>query len=133
MRKRRYTQVYMALQALGEPTHYSYIASKVNSMFPDSDPFTARNVQAAMFGHDDIFVSLGRGMYALCDWGVRRPLYIKDFVVETMRQAGGRATVDQVAALGAEKYGFKRSSIEMTLALNPTYFRRVGDGRYTLV
>jgi hypothetical protein len=85
-----------------------------------------------MLRYPDVFVSLGRGTYALRNWGVSRPPYVKDFVIETMRLSGGQATIEQVAAVGAKKYGFKRSSIAMTMSLNPTFFQRVRGTLYKL-
>jgi hypothetical protein len=86
---------------------------------------SAHAITATMLRYPDVFVSLGRGMYALRNWGVSRAPYLKDFVIDSMKQAGGQATIQYVAELGAKKYGFKQTSIAMTMSLNPTFFKHV--------
>jgi DNA-directed RNA polymerase alpha subunit len=124
-RGRAAARIERALSDLGEPTHYSYIVEKLNFLFPDKAPFVGHAISAAMLRYPEVFVSLGRGVYALRNWGVSRPPYVKKFVIDTLRAEGGQATVEQIAALGAKKYGFKRSSISMTLSLHPAFFERV--------
>jgi hypothetical protein len=125
-------RIERALSELGEPTHYSYIVEKLNFLFPAKAPFVGHAISATMLRYPDVFVSLGRGVYALRNWGVSRPPYVKDFVIDTLRAAGGQATLEHVAALGAKKYGFKRNSIAMTLSLHPTFFERVSGTLYKL-
>ena len=131
-RGRGVARIERALGELGEPTHHSHIVEKLNFMFPEKAPFAGHSISAMMLRYPDVFVSLGRATYALRNWGVSRPPYVKDFVVETLRREGGQATIEHVAELGARKYGFKRSSIAMTMSLNPTFFKRVLGTLYKL-
>jgi hypothetical protein len=86
-----------------------------------------------MLRYPHVFVSLGRGEYALRNWGVSRPPYVKDFVIDAMREAGGQATVKYIAEIGAKKHGFKHSSIAMTMSLHPTFFQHVRGKLYKLL
>jgi hypothetical protein len=126
-------RVERALAELGQPTHFSYIVEKMNFLFPDKAPFQGHAITATMLRYPDVFVSLGRGEYALRNWGVSRPPYVKDFVIDTMREAGGEATVEYVADIGAKKHGFKHSSIAMTMSLHPTFFQHLRGKLYKLL
>ncbi len=101
-------------------------------MLPEKAPFVGHAITATMLRYPDVFVSLGRGTYALRNWGVSRPPYVKDFVIETMKRDGGQATIERVAELGKKKYGFKHNSIAMTMSLNPTFFQRIRGTLYRL-
>jgi hypothetical protein len=105
----------------------------MNFLFPDKAPFQGHAITATMLRYPDVFVSLGRGEYALRNWGVSRPPYVKDFVIDTMREAGGEATVEYVADIGAKKHGFKHSSIAMTMSLHPTFFQHLRGKLYKLL
>jgi RNA polymerase sigma factor (sigma-70 family) len=132
-RGRSAARIERALTELGKPTHCSYVAEKMNFMFPDKAPFQGHAITATMLRYPDVFVSLGRGMYGLRNWGVSRPPYVKDFVIDSMRLAGGQATVEDIAELGARKHGFKKSSIAMTMSLNPNFFQHVRGTLYRLL
>jgi hypothetical protein len=132
-RGRAAARIERALAELGEPTHFSYVAEKMNFLFPDKAPFSGHAITATMLRYPDVFTSLGRGIYALRNWGVSRPPYVKDFVIDSMRRAGGQATIEHVADLGAKKHGFKQSSIAMTMSLNPTFFRHIQGSLYRLL
>jgi hypothetical protein len=132
-RGRAVVRIERALAELGQPTHHSYIAEKLNFMFPDKAPFVGHAIIATMLRYPDVFVSPGRGTYALRNWGVSRPPLVKNFVIESLKRAGGQATIEQVAELGAKKHGFKQSSIAMTMALHPTFFKRIRGTLYKLL
>lgn len=127
------TLVQRALMELGEPTHYSHIADKVNAMFPNRGPFSLSGITGAMLRHPQTFVALGRGMYALRNWGISRPPFLKDFLAEAIRAAGGEAAAEELAELGGRRYGFKRTSVALTLAMNPQLFKHLGHQKYRLV
>jgi len=124
--------VQRALMELGQSTHFSYITDRVNAIAPDGRIRDGHAVTATMLRYPDVFVSLGRGMYGLRDWGISRPPFIKDFVVGAIQEQGGRAHIDDLAALASQKYGFRRSSIAMTLSMNPRLFKDLGQGWYAV-
>ncbi|HZS33075.1 MAG TPA: sigma factor-like helix-turn-helix DNA-binding protein [Methylomirabilota bacterium] len=112
-----------ALMELGQSTHFSYITDRVNAIAPDGRIRDGHAVTATMLRYPDVFVSLGRGMYGLRDWGISRPPFIKDFLVGAIQERGGRAHTDDLAAFASQKYGFKKTSISMTLNMNPQLFK----------
>jgi hypothetical protein len=124
--------VQRALLQLGQPTHFSYISDRVNAIAPDGRMRDGHAMTATMLRYPDVFVSLGRGMYGLRDWGVSRPPFLKDFLVGAIQERGGRAHIDDLAAFGDQKYGFKRTSVSMTLSMNPRLFKDLGKGWHAL-
>lgn len=80
----------------------------------------------------DIFVRVAPGTYGLRDWGLTRVPFIKDFLVQEIRSAGGRAHVHDLVELASRRYGFKATSVSMTLSMNPQLFRDLGGGTYGL-
>ena len=81
-------RIERALAELERPTHHSYLVEKLNFLFPDQSPFIAATVCAKMRRHPEVFISLGRGMYGLRNWGLTKPPFVRDFVVEALRSVG---------------------------------------------
>jgi hypothetical protein len=123
---------HRALMELGQATHFSYITDRVNAIAPDGRIRDGHAITATMLRYPDVFVSLGRGMYGLRDWGISRPPFIKDFLVSAIQERGGRAHTDDLVSLASQKYGFKKTSIAMTLGMNPQLFKDRGKGWYAV-
>jgi hypothetical protein len=121
-----------ALLQIGRPSHYTQIAGRMNLMVPARAPFSPVSVLSRLQLKRDIFISLGRGSYALANWGIKRAPMMKDFVADEMLRLGRPVSAVEIIDLGREKYGYKESSIKMTLSMDGRRFRRLGDGRYWL-
>lgn len=124
--------VHRVLIELSQPTHFSYIADRVNAIAPDRRHRTPQAIASMIQRYPDVFVGLGRGIYGLRDWGISRPPFIKDFLVREIQNHGGKARVSDLVALGSQRYAFKATSISMTLSMNPQVFRDLGRGWYGL-
>ena len=123
----------MALLELGSPSHYSYITQKMNVMFPHRAPFSERSVHSRMSNHPEIFVWAGRrGTYALADWGIKQYPFIKDFLAEELRSADCPLSEDELVSRGVAKYGYKPSSIRMTISFQKRLLKKLPDGMYVL-
>jgi hypothetical protein len=122
--------IHRALLELGVPSHFSYITDQVNRIAPDARKRDGHAVTVAMLRYPESFVSLGRGIYALRDWGVTRPPFLKDFLATAIRERGGRALGEDLAAYGFQRFAFKKNSVKMTLSMNPRYFRSCGNDWY---
>lgn len=123
----------MALSEIGAPSHYSYIAAKMNVMFPHRAPFSERSVHSRLSMHPDIFVWAGRrGTYALVNWGIKQYPCIKDFLAQELQQAGSPMSEEELVSRGVAKYGYREASIRMTLALQKRIFKKLPNGSYAL-
>lgn len=122
---------HRALLELGRPSHFTHIADKMNVLFPERAPFGIHAVHQTLLMNDS-FVRISRGTYALANWGIKKPPLIKNFLAETLRARGGTASVDELVAAGKAKYGFKETSMRMTLSMTPNLFTMLPDGRCKL-
>ena len=123
---------YSALMELGEPSHYTHIASRMNVLFPKRAPFSDRSVHNALIHRSDQFVCLRRGMFALVNWGIRPAPFIKDFLVAELQGAAGPLHQDELARRGTSKHGYKDTSVRMTLNLNGNIFKAQPGNLFSL-
>lgn len=117
-----------ALVDIGQPAHFTHIVTKMNLLFPKRAPFNVNSVHFILNKNEKVFVGVGRGTYALVNWGMRRPPFIKTFLVQAIREKGGAVKIDDLVAAGIAKYGYKESSLRMTLGMNPKVFKILPDG-----
>jgi hypothetical protein len=116
-----------ALLELGTPTHFMKIIDKMNYLFPKRAPFGEHSVHGRLGWDTHIFVCLGKGMYALTNWGIKRPPFIKEFLASAILEKGGIATEGDLIRSGQERHGYKETSMKMTLQMNPRIFRSGPD------
>jgi hypothetical protein len=122
-----------ALLDIGQPSHFTHIVDKMNVLFPERAPFNLHSVHGRIIQSESKFVCIKPGVYALKNWGMTRPPFIKDFLVQRITSRGGTAIVDELAAEGRTRYGFKDASIRMTLSFNTHIFKVMPDGTCKLV
>ena len=63
--KRKLDEVVLALRQIGHPAHYSIIAEQANTLLPQDQRTSARNIHAILDRYPDIFINVGRGKYWL--------------------------------------------------------------------
>lgn len=122
-----------ALLQMGQPSHFAHIVDKMNVLFPERAPFSVHSVHGRLGTDESKFVCVKPGVYALRNWGIKRPPYIKDFLAQALMQRGGTASVDDLVAEGKSRHGYKETSLRMTLGMNPQFFRVLPDGTCRLV
>ena len=127
--KRMGDKIYLVLKNIGEPQHFQKITDLVNQAKFD------RKTAYSPTAHNELildkrFVLVGRGIYALREWGYEEGV-VSDVIAKVLDQAGqplGReAIVEQVLKLRLVKKG------TVYLALNDqARFTKLPDGRYQL-
>jgi hypothetical protein len=80
---------------------------------------------------DPRFVLIGRGLYALKEWGYE-PGVVREILVSVMKEAGTPLSKDDIVRLVSERRFVKPQTILLNLQ-NKSLFRRTEDGKYTLV
>lgn len=123
---------YAALLARGEPTHYEPLAEDIERLYPWRAPVSRVSLYNVLSGRRDRF-ALARhgGVYGLVEWPARAAASIKDFLMDHLRESGGRATLRELLA-AAEEQGFKPASVQVALSQQKELFRRAGRGVWTL-
>jgi len=122
-------KIYVTLKKAGNPLHFTEITRLINDNgFDDGKmayPPTVHNELIL----DDKYVLIGRGIYALKEWGYK-PGNVAD-VVEEILAENNPLTKDQIIEKVLEKRKVKRSTIYLSLMNNPKIIKVKGD-RYTL-
>lgn len=108
---------FLVMRRHGEPMHFTEVAKAINQTFnKKANAATSHNELIK----DKRFVLVGRGIYALADWGYT-PGVVRDVITEILKK-NGPMTKDQVmAAVRKERY-VKDNTILVNLK-NPKFFK----------
>ena len=79
---------------------------------------------------DPRFVLVGRGTYALQDWGYK-PGTVKDVIMEILRENGEAMTKDEIVKKTLDQRQVKESTILLNLQ-DKTCFLKEGEGYYCI-
>jgi hypothetical protein len=60
--------IYLALRAAGRPRHYLWITEQVNSLLPDGESVSPRDVHTSLLEQSGRFVRAREGTYTLSEW-----------------------------------------------------------------
>jgi hypothetical protein len=121
-----------ALRLLGRPTHFREVAKKVNSLLQEQEAYSEGYIHNALLTREDKFVWVKNGTYGLVKWGLKKPPYVKDRIIELLSAADYPLPLWHLEEKVLEVCNCKRASIRMTLDLNPKLFRRFDGEQYGL-
>ena len=127
--KRMSDKIYLVLRKVGKPLHFTEIAELINRQNFDKKvayPATIHNELIL----DDRFVLVGRGMYALSEWGYK-PGIAREVIQDILKRDGELSKDEIVKRVMKERY-FKKNTILVNLA-NSKYFRKNAKGLYVTV
>jgi hypothetical protein len=117
---------YLAVKRHGSPMHFREVARSIEDLF-------SRKAHVATCHNELIkdkrFVLVGRGLYALTEWGYSAGV-VKDVLREVLRKEGALSRNEIIDKVRKERY-VKDNTIIVNLQ-DATLFRRLPDGRYTL-
>ncbi len=116
---------FLVMRRHGEPMHFREVAEAITKTFN-------RKTLAATTHNELIkdprFVLVGRGRYALRDWGYK-PGIVREVIGSILKEHGPMTKDDIVDAVLKERF-LKRNTILVNLH-NPKYFKKMKDGKYT--
>lgn len=118
---------YLVLRQHGSPMHFREVAKAISEQF-DRPTHTATCHNELI--KDSRFVLIGRGLYALTEWGYRKGTareVIKQVLAEEKRPMSREEVVERVMK---ERY-LKKNTILVNLQ-NPKYFKKDKNGLYTI-
>jgi len=122
-------KAYLVIRQAGAPQHFSQIAKLINVAKFDSKKVNVQTVHNELI-KDDRFVLVGRGMYALSEWGYKAGT-VKDVLVDILKNHGKPLPrADLVAKVGAVRM-VKENTILLNLQDSGT-FTRDENGHYHL-
>ncbi len=122
-------KIYVILSDYGKPMHFSEIADAIK----DSN-FKRRNVTTQAIHNELIkdkrFVLIGRGIYALNEWGYSRGT-VSDIITDILRDAGEPLHRDEIVKRVLKSRQVKETTILLNLQSKPQ-FKRVAKATYVL-
>lgn len=122
-------KIYVILETLGKPMHFSEIADKIKSSEFKRKDVTTQAIHNELI-KDGRFVLIGRGIYALTAWGYSRGT-VSEIIVEVLQEAGQPLHRDEIVKKVLEKRHVKETTILLNLQSKPE-FKRVSKATYTL-
>lgn len=121
-------KAYIILKNTGKPLHFSEVTNLINQSLPSSRQAYVQTVHNELI-KDPRFVLVGRGLYALAEWG-----YEPGTVAQTIKQIlvkEGSLTKQEIIDRVAQKRMVKENTILINLQ-NRKLFERDTQGRYVI-
>jgi hypothetical protein len=116
---------YLTLKRHGSPMHFTEVAKGIEKLFGrEAHPATTHNELIK----DSRFVLVGRGLYALKEWGYE-PGVVRDVIKGILQREGPLSREDIIDRVKRERY-VKDATIAVNL--QGSAFSRQSDGRYAL-
>ncbi len=116
---------YLTLKRHGSPMHFTEVATGIEKLFGrEAHPATTHNELIK----DSRFVLVGRGLYALKEWGYE-PGVVRDVIRGVLEREGPLTRDEIVDRVKRERY-VKDATISVNLQSGT--FVRLADGRYAL-
>jgi len=118
---------YLVIKRHGSPMHFTEVASAISELFNRKAHVATCHNELIK---DKRFVLVGRGLYALAEWGYTTGV-VKDVITDILRKHGPLTRDEIIEKVKKERY-VKDNTILVNLQ-DPTMFKKEGDGRYALV
>lgn len=118
---------FLMMRKHGSPMHFKEVANSIAETF-DKKCHTATCHNELI--KDKRFVLVGRGIYALSEWGYKKGV-VKDVIKELLKNNGPMAKDDIVDQVMKERY-LKKNTILVNLQ-NAKHFKKNKEGLYILV
>jgi hypothetical protein len=122
-------KAYLALKREKQPLHFTEITNRINTFWTSKKPTNNQTVHNELI-KDGRFVLIGRGIYALKEWGYR-PGVVLDVIMEIMKEKGGTMDQEDIINGVMEKRQVKRNTIVLNLQ-NKKYFEKLPNKIYRL-
>jgi hypothetical protein len=123
-------KAYLVVRREGKPMHFMQITEKINSTKFDKRKAYPQTVHNELI-KDKRFVLVGRGMYALREWGYT-PGTVADVLTEILKEATGPMDRSELLKEVLKRRLVKRNTVLIGLQ-DKTRFKRVEGQRYDLV
>ncbi len=122
-------KAYIVLKKAAKPLHFVDIANSIIEAKFDKKMVTTQAVHNELIRYDK-FVLIGRGLYALKEWGYESGT-VADVIESILKKHGEPMTKKEIVAKVMDQRKIKVGTISLNLQNNPK-FVRVGRAVYTL-
>lgn len=118
---------YLAVKRHGAPMHFSEVAKTIGTLFSKKAHIATTHNELIK---DPRFVLVGRGLYALTEWGYA-PGVVRDVIRDTLRKFGPMKKDEIIERVKRARF-VKDNTILVNLN-DSRHFKRIKDGRYVAV
>ncbi len=118
---------FLVLRKHGSPIHFREVAKSIEKLFGKKAHVATTHNELIK---DPRFVLVGRGLYALAEWGYMSGV-VKDVIRKVLDKNGSLTKNEIVDKVLKERY-VKENTIVVNLQ-NPKYFKKDKDGKYSAV
>lgn len=115
---------YLAIKRHGEPMHFGEVAKAIGRLFSKKAHVATTHNELIK---DPRFVLVGRGLYALTEWGYK-PGVVRDVIREVLEQTGPMKKDEVIRHV--KKARFVKDNTILVNLNDTRYFKRLKDGRY---
>lgn len=122
-------KIYVILQEKGKPMHFSEIAGSIKGSNFKRKDVTTQAIHNELI-KDGRFVLIGRGIYALKEWGYKKGT-VADIIADVLRKEGGPLHRDEIVKRVLKSRQVKETTILLNLQ-GKSQFKRVAKATYEL-
>ncbi|TAK96817.1 hypothetical protein EPO05_00825 [Patescibacteria group bacterium] len=120
-------KAYLVLKEAGKPLYFREIAGRIDEFKLNRKSTNPQTVHNELI-KDERFVLIGRGIYALAEWGYRKGT-VKELIEEILREKQAPMQREEILKKVLERRQVKKSTIVINLN---NFFQRVKKDEYTL-
>ena len=117
---------YLVIRRHGSPIHFREVAKLITELFKKKAHVATTHNELIK---DPRFVLVGRGLYALSEWGYMSGV-VKD-VIKNIIQKNGPLTKDEIVKKVLKERYVKENTIMVNLQ-NPKFYKKGKDGKYDI-
>ncbi len=117
---------YLVIRRHGSPIHFREVAKLITELFSKKAHVATTHNELIK---DPRFVLVGRGLYALTEWGYMSGV-VKDVIKEILEKNGPLPKDKIIEKVMKERY-VKENTIMVNLQ-NPKYFKKTKEGKYAV-
>lgn len=122
-------KAFLVLKKLGKPLHFTLVAKEIEKSGLTKKSAHPQTVHNELI-KDSRFVLVGRGTYALADWGYA-PGTIKDVIVGIMNKSANPLAKEEIVSKVMSQRQVKENTILLNLQ-NRKIFKKTEAGKYVL-
>jgi hypothetical protein len=118
---------FLIMRKHGSPMHFKEVADSITKTFNRKTHYATCHNELIK---DPRFILVGRGMYALAEWGYK-PGIAREVIRDILKKDGPLSKEEVVERVMKERY-FKKNTILVNL-VNPKYFKKNKNGLFTVI
>ena len=122
-------KAYLVMKHHKKPEHYSEITEMINKAKFDDRTAYKETVHNELI-KDSRFILIGRGIYALSEWGYK-PGVVSEVIAEILKQSAQPVAKDKIIEEVLKRRMVKKNTILVGLS-NKRLFKKVGRNSYAL-